>query len=282
MITISMQLLEEMNARLNNLSGLSEDDPQSIQEAIYIVSESIAKLKGLITEERFSSPIEEIRFFKKTKPQFDGRLIFYLTLLRFQTCYTFADPIDRYNAYTAELKKLQPFYQQHYFFWQYYNMDQTYLDEHYFLRSAKENLPLLDESQLYFDRSTNAPMSALIAKFYGYELLRLHTLTIAAQLPLPAKHTDGKGDLSLLQWTSVKAGLIELIYALHEYGVFNNGQVEVKKIADYFSQVFQIKFGNIYKTYEDIRLRKKNPTAFLDALKSALERRIDRDNEYAM
>lgn len=282
MITTSIQLLDEMTSQLNALSGLAEDDPQSIQEAIYIVSDSIIKLKELIARENLPSAAEEIRFFKKIKPQFDGRLIFYLLLFRLQTNCVAPTATGRYNIYSTELKKLQPFYQQHYFFWQYYRMEQTYLDEHYFLRNATENQPLLDEFQLYFDGTSNTSMSALTAKFYAYELFRMHTLTIAASLSLPPAQMQGSADFPPLHWTAVKTGLIELIYALHEYGVFNNAQVEVKKIADYFSEVFQIRFGNIYKTYEDIRLRKKNRTTFLDALKSALERRIDRDNEYAM
>lgn len=281
MMKEAVQLLEDMHVRLAGITGLAEDDLTSIQEAIQIASEAIVQLRTIIVTGEFISTNDEIRFFKQIKPQFDGRLIFYLLLLRMQAMQVSVSPCDRHLEYARELKRLQSFYRQHYVFWQYYRMDQTHLDEHYFLRQTKDTLPLLEENQIHYDWQTNAPMSAIAAKIYAYELLRTHAAVVAAQFSLTSDSNKKTNDLPL-HWTSSKAGLIELIYALQEYGVFNNAQLEVKKIADYFSIMFGIRFANVYKTYEDIRLRKKSRTPFLDALKAALERRIDRDNENAM
>jgi len=280
MMQETIQLLEEMHSNLAAITGLAEDDLQSIQEAIHIVSQTLVQLKTIITTGEFRSTDDEIRFFKKIKPQFDGRLIFYLLLLRMHAGLS-AIPMNRHAAYARELERLQPFYQQHYSFWQYYRMDQTDLDEHYFLRRSQNTFPLLEENQVHYDWQTNTLMSATAARIHAYELLKEHAAAIMDRTALPAgKYSPD--DTSALRWTAAKAGLIELIYALQEYGVFNNAPVEIKKIADYFSTVFQVRFANVYKTYEDIRLRKKNRTPFLDALKAALERRIDRDNENAM
>lgn len=281
MMKASTQLLEDMNTRLNNISGLAEDDLQSIQEAILTVSECIARLNTMIVSEGFQGTADEVRFFKQIKPQFDGRLIFYLLLLRLMACSSSATLADRYTAYVQELEKLQSFIDQHYAFWQYCQMNQTHQDEYYFLRRTPGADPLLEDYQVHYDWKTNTLMSVTAARIYAYNLLREQASVVASQVN--SNHRSIKKANSVaLQWTSAKAGLIELIYAFQEYGVFNNSQVEVKKIADYFTSVFQVHFGNVYKTYEDIRLRKKNRTPFLDALKSALERRIDRDNEHAM
>lgn len=279
MLATSLSLLEAMNERLATLPGLPDDDLQSIQQAISITSEYIASLKSKLASTSFDSPADEIRFFKKIKIQFDGRLIFYLILLRLQSKQELVSTTDRYNVYSKELQSAEDFHTLHYSFWQYWQMDFSHLDEQYFLRSSKNNLPLLDEEQVYIDQKNNAPMSVAIAKLYAYQLLKEHIAKIREQ---PFSHFSETIKTKGLAWTSTKAALIELIYALHEYGAYNKGQVEIKKIADYFSQVFQVRFANIYKTYEDIRLRKKSPTPFLDALKSALERRIERDNENAM
>lgn len=278
MIRESVQLLEEMNTRLGAISGLSEDDLQSIQEAIVIASEAIVQIRKMITDTDFTSAADEIKFFKRIKPQFDGTLIFYLLLLRLHACQLSDNAVDRHKAYAKELERLQPFYHNYYSFWQYYQMDDTSLDEYYFLRRSQKSFPLLEEDHIHYDWKANALMSIPAARIHAYDLLRKH---IAAIVPIHPDKNIIEKEVSL-RWSASKAMLIELIYALHEYGVFNNSQLEVKKIADYFSLVFQVKFSNIYKTYEDIRLRKKSPTPFLDALKSALERRIDRDNENAM
>ncbi|WP_300601952.1 RteC domain-containing protein [Niabella sp.] len=276
MITETLKLLEEMNNKLSDLSGLSEDDLLSIQQAIIITSESIARLKSLLASSSFESPAAEIRFFKKLKPQFDGRLIFLLMLLRMQTPDSTS---DRNSIYTKELERLKPFYRKHYAFWQYYKIGLSHFDEQYFTRQSSEEPLFLDEEQILLDSQTNAPMSSIVARFYAYDLLKDR----ARQTIIQPQATSGKAGKSIsLSWTSAKAELIELIYALHEYRAFNSGQLDVKKIADYFSSVFNIRFSNIYKTYEDIRLRKKNSTPFIDALKACLERRIDRDNENAM
>ena len=38
---------------------------------------------------------------------------------------------------------------------------------------------------------------------------------------------------------------------------------------------------NIHKKYEEIRIRKKNRTVFLDALKNSLIRKMELDDEHA-
>lgn len=281
MIKESGLLLEEMNTRLAAINGLAEDDLQSIHEAIQIVSDAIAQLKKMIVADSFHSTAEEIHFFKQIKPQFDGRLIFYLLLLRLHTCQASTDPADRQEIYSKELERLQPFYQQHYSFWQYYIIGQTYLDEHYFLRHAQTVTPLLEEDHIHYDWQTNTLKSVAASRIHAYELLREHAATLTTRISISPQKNKKANNFSL-HWTSAKAGLIELIYALQEYGVFNNSQVEIKKISDYLSAAFSVHLANIYKTYEDIRLRKKSRTPFLDALKAALEKRIDRDNENAM
>jgi hypothetical protein len=73
-----------------------------------------------------------------------------------------------------------------------------------------------------------------------------------------------------LQWTGPKIGLVELIYALAQAGVFNNGKADYKEIAQHFETMFNIPLDNIYKIFEKIRLRECGPTTFLDSVKVKL------------
>lgn len=50
--------------------------------------------------------------------------------------------------------------------------------------------------------------------------------------------------------------LIDLIYALQSYAVFNMGKADIKAIATYFENVFEINLGDFYHTYLEIRNRK--------------------------
>lgn len=82
-----------------------------------------------------------------------------------------------------------------------------------------------------------------------------------------------------LQWTESKTALIELIYALQSYAVFDIGKSDIKAIATYFENVFEIDLGDFYHTYLEIRNRKINRTKFLDSLKDAIIRKMDEQDE---
>ena len=62
-------------------------------------------------------------------------------------------------------------------------------------------------------------------------------------------------------WTASIPGLVEIIYLMKN--CVDNGDVEVKEIADWFEYIFQVKLKNIYKIIEQIASR-KSKTKFLD------------------
>ena len=78
-----------------------------------------------------------------------------------------------------------------------------------------------------------------------------------------------------LNWTGTKASLIELIYSLHGVDAINNGNVDIKQIATLFEGLFNIKLGNWYRHFQEIRLRKNGRTNFIDQMKKNLEERLD-------
>jgi hypothetical protein len=80
---------------------------------------------------------------------------------------------------------------------------------------------------------------------------------------------------TMLRWTAPKVALIELIYALHASGVYNNGNTDLKRIASAFERFFQVDLGNFFNAFQEIRIRKKNRTVFVDRLKETLIRRMD-------
>ncbi|MGV3766813.1 MAG: RteC domain-containing protein [Chitinophagaceae bacterium] len=280
MINAALLIQESTMLSLRQNIGINELDIASIGQAIKVVTDAISRLNRLLIESEFDNAEEEIRFFKTIKSPMDGKLIFYLMLLRISKSSMLTSFEEQRNFYSAELRKLSSFYDKHQSFWCYIRLEQTYMDEVYFIRRNEFNTELQDELFTSYDPKLSPPMGHILSRLYAYEEFRefvsgklavLHTsLSTSTE---KNKRKDG------LIWTFSKIALIELIYAFQEYGVFNNGQADTKSIANYFSSVFQLQFGNIYKSYEDIRLRKKSPTPFLDGLKAALERRIDRDNE---
>ena len=63
-------------------------------------------------------------------------------------------------------------------------------------------------------------------------------------------------------WTASIPGLVEIIYLIKDS--VDNGNVEIKEIADWFEYIFQVNLDNIYKIIEQIAKRQKTKTKFLD------------------
>lgn len=67
-------------------------------------------------------------------------------------------------------------------------------------------------------------------------------------------HTEEK--YPVLQWTSSKVSLLELLYALHLSQCFNAGNLNFIEIVRHAEKVLHINLGNVYKTIGEIKSRK--------------------------
>ena len=62
-----------------------------------------------------------------------------------------------------------------------------------------------------------------------------------------------------------------------ESGSINHGNVDINALTEDISKLFNIDDLEIYRSYVDIKNRKKNPVPFLDRLRENLVKRIDKD-----
>ncbi len=79
-----------------------------------------------------------------------------------------------------------------------------------------------------------------------------------------------------MDWTTSKTDLVELMNALVAAKAINHGDVEMKKIADAFEELFQIDLGDFYRSFTELKNR-SNPVKFLEKLSDALMFKIDND-----
>ncbi|EKT3958532.1 RteC domain-containing protein [Flavobacterium psychrophilum] len=61
--------------------------------------------------------------------------------------------------------------------------------------------------------------------------------------------------------------------------VFNNGTTDLKEIAEYFENIFNVDLGQYRRTFLEIRVRKTERAKFLNTLKDALEKRMSNSDE---
>jgi hypothetical protein len=273
-------LLTNLNDQLSFID--LEIDNQSIrcENAIEIILKTIKSLRIILSKTKFKTDAEEIKFFKEIKPQFTSKLIYYNTIFKIEMKRPNGGNRIVKKYYNNELVKLKAFFDNELEFYKYYRSGSTYLDHKYFLRSKFDIKMSL--SSYYFEADTNFSTSHdyKVAKILANDLIQLY---LENNLVLIGSKDNGeksqrKPNLKMI-WTSPKVALIELVYALHTEGVFNNGAADLKDIAEYFEHIFEIDLGQYRRTFLEIRTRKADRAKFLTTLNKGLLKRMEDTDE---
>ena len=269
------QLEQNKNQNLQDINVLTQKLELSIN--------TLNQLRVLLrTKECLFTQEAEIYFFKRIKPFVNGRIKYFLKIRKF----IFERPnagIKKQAKYVCLLiDELEKQKIRNLEFYHYIRHNSASLDHIYFVRgNCKLNFPV-DTSHYFSDPEFSTSHDNLAAQVVCYDLLsvyyqkELHALT---NQNTKVKRVEDNPLLSCdLSWTASKTDLVELIYALHSAGSIKNGQVEISKMAEICSELFDLNLNNVYKTYAEIKNRGKDTTKFLDQLKRSLEKRIDNDN----
>ncbi|HVB04211.1 MAG TPA: RteC domain-containing protein [Chitinophagaceae bacterium] len=266
-------LLIQMEHHLEQ-TGLAQSDPLDRSRAsIKIVRNALDQLKGFTLEQGFPCIQEEIRFFRETKPRFVSQLIYHCRFYQVQ----YSKPLFRNRLMEEYLMKqmtrIEYFFHKHREFYQYIRDNQNQMDGQYFVRGSEDTFLSLDNYFFNADTRFSTGYDYLVSCIIAYE--RLGNWLSAELQELPQHHAPRQQPLGKLKWTGSKAALVELIYSLQSSGVFNQATADIKQIASHFEFLFQVDLGGYYRTFQELRFRKKNRTAFLDQLKDNLVRRME-------
>lgn len=216
----------------------------------------------------------EILFFKKQKQLPFTYLIYYSNLHSFITNLPRGGKTFQENFINLELNRVNNAFITDSEFLRYMELDQNYLDEFYFTR--KYNFSMSMATNQYFrDPNYSTSHDLLLGQLNAN---KLYLLFLQQQLEI-INHSlrDNFNTTKRLHWTETKAALIELIYALHEQKAFNGGKAELKDIAGFFQNIYDFDNSDIYRTFSELKSRKKSQTQFLDELSINLSSRM-RDN----
>lgn len=262
--TYSEELLASLNVQLELLANDSLDLIETANRALLVIKPVIQELRKFVLAYEFIDIEEEITFFKDIKPLFTSKYYFYnkLLSLKISEPYEPNEPLKEY--YTEQLKLLQEVVKENYDFHFYYLSGATYHDCVYFTR-GNDNLASIE-----YDLKFSTGYDLLVAKILANQLFKERLLNTMKDLD-----NDLSKNCPSLNWTGTKASLIELIYSLHGVDAINNGNADIKQIATVFEGLFNIKLGNWYRHFQEIRLRKNGRTNFIDQMKRNLEERLD-------
>jgi hypothetical protein len=262
------QFAEELKVRMTDeIDSISGAQPEALARTSQLITcaeKYLSGLKEFVVKYKFKSLMEEIEFFKTIKPQFASQLFYYKKLFKFKLFESYNSKVARLKYYNSQLKRLEDFMSKHSEFYHYIFSGSQGYDDRYFSRTKSGQSVILDER---FSTSFDNKLSRILSN----ELVKDYLLKAIQEIEQPTAELE-KSDLT---WTGGKTDLIELIYALQASEVFNKGNAGLKQIASRFEIFFNISLGQYYRVFQEIRLRKKSQTAFLDLARERLIKRLN-------
>lgn len=271
---------EKLIQSLLALENQNLSNSQKIDSSIILCRQLLRYFYKIIPDFNFTETKYEIEFFKNTKQVPLSNLIYFSEIRSLEMHYPRLNKRKQEFYIRQRMDKINRFYLHNIDFIQYIENGKTHLDEQYFTRKyLDENI--ITHSKFYFlHLEYNTSHDILLAKFganqklINYLYLKLNILEDSKNLSNLSSTPDKK-----LQWTSSKVALTELIYALHSIGAINNGGVDIKEIAAVFQKALNFELGDFYRTYSELRYRKKSKAKFLEELMHSLLKKLESDED---
>ncbi len=274
-------ILTDVNEQLLQLNS-EISDPSLLAEAVtQLIKSTIQQIDESIISDGFPSLKDEIHFFKIEKPKLMSMLFFHNCVYKLET-FKPKNGKKEIKEYLMNMKvELNLFSIVNQEFYKYHHTESTRFDQVYFVRGQFDIKNCITSMFLMVDERFCTYHCFLTAKILAnmrfsayvdncmFKLKESPDLTIIEPIVGFAKHK--------LIWTGTKTDLIELIYALVAAKVFNNGEIETKKIVNAAEDCFHIDLGQHASTKIDIKNRKTGKTKFVDCLKECLMQSFEED-----
>ena len=270
-------ILKKLDNELNILEIEEEDILVKAEKGIKLAKQTLKTVRRIVVDYEFETKLEEIHFFKCTKPKIYSKLIYYVKLFCIESKRPRGSNKSQVKFLNNYIEKLQTYFNNNLDFYHYYRREATVFDEQYFLRGKADIRLFPDSFHFFVDEEFATSHDSTVATILAYDLLIVHLKREIDKL----ENNNNYANLRLLQrktkitWTAHKIYLIELIYALHSTDVINNGTTDIKDIAYFVEKTFKVDLGDYYRAFLEIRMRKNGRTKFLDILKKQLTKRMD-------
>ncbi len=160
---------EKLSEELARLLAGELSDTEKMEACFMTALAHWERLKGKIKKNDFDSDEQEIFFFKTVKPRFTGLVEYYNQRYQALLFLSRQRPRSRTQLYfwKMELRRILRFFELHADFIQYYQEDNTELDEIYFLR-VYSDLSNFEKARVYdLDEQTASSHDWLISKMIG-------------------------------------------------------------------------------------------------------------------
>lgn len=271
------ELLQSWKLRLQHAEAGETGLPARLETCIRICEESLLELRQWVMENYFPDRDSEICFFKQVKPVIKARYIYYQKVHRLHTGYFNGSGLLAKDRLEKELHDLARYFTDNDQFYTYYRNGSTHHDELYFVR-GQYDWKICPEVN-HFDNLFSTSFDGKLAELMANELLMKYVderLNPSLKLAEPKPGlVASRVNKAPIHCTASITDVVELGYALHANGFFNNGKASIKDVMDFLSDALQKDLGDRRRLFFQIRERKGKATKYLDELKADLIRYID-------
>ncbi|WPR77937.1 RteC domain-containing protein [Algoriphagus sp. NG3] len=273
-LTFSDRIITRLKNELSVLKLDGENKLIQFESAFHLVDRAMDEIKLFMDQYEFVSEEEEIEFFKSRMTYFLRESVYFSELFNMESIKPAGSKNEIRKFYERELLSVKEFLQNNQNLYNYLLMKKENQDRVFFLRSAQA--PIYKPNLFWHTLDTRycTVYTLYFARIMG-------TLSLAAYIHDQllvlngAQDSIGEDKKPSLNWTGNKADLVELVYALNASNVVNYGNASVVELATVMSEVFGIELQGYYRTFLEIKSRKKNRTVFLDRCIESLEAYMD-------
>ncbi|AFL83725.1 RteC protein [Belliella baltica DSM 15883] len=261
-------LISNLEQEISMLTLEDSNRLQQLEKAFHLAEKAVISMRSYLDTYKFQSEEEEISFFKLINPLLLKEAFYYAELFAVESNKPLGSNKKIRSYYSKAIRRIVKMLGKHKHLYNYVNLNESKFDHFYFLRNSENNLKQPTGELLYMDTKYVTLQSYNLGKIYAW-------IQVVEQLQEDILLLDGQQGISTsvkqgLTWTAPKVQLIELIYALKASGVFNNGNADIKQIANALGCLFDKKLTDYYRTFQEIRGRKKSRTVFLDIMQERL------------
>lgn len=177
------------------------------------------------------------------------------------------------DHFTRELDRINAYFNENRFIYQYLREELTFLDDRLFSRANVAHILSVEFTGIEMISYTTRTFGHIVASFKANDMLSAHILQVIDALKDTGPTRPAQKNIGLI-WTESKTGLIELAYALQSAGCFNDSKADLRQVVEVLQKAFNIDLGNYPRTFQEILARKTGYTNFIDKLRHHLLLRI--------
>jgi hypothetical protein len=250
------------------------------EKSIYCINGSLKEIKQLVCNQPTLTIETEILIFKEIKPSIYCKLIYFIKIYNIESKRPTGSDKAQRKYLISELNKLEKFFNENLEFYQYMRNNMTFLDDKYFVRGKLDLHLFLDSFAYDSDPQFSTNYDFKVAKIMANDLLSVYLKSELAAIDRKemSNHKNYTVHKSKYSWSESKASLVELIYAIKASCCINNGNIKINELTAFFETFFNIDLSDSYRIYLQIKGRQQ-PAKFLDALKTALLKKIEEQDD---